>query len=349
MKSNFFIHAVNVHQGGGQVLLSAIIRALPNNIPVTLIVDERMPLPDNITPNIFIKQVYPSYFRRYLVERWLKGKVKAGDVVLCFGNLPPLYKLNGRVILFLQNRHLVDDAVSFRWMKNQVKVRIWLERIWFFKRFTNVDEVLVQTPSMKKLLHKRMTIDRPINVRPFFGNKIYISRSILLKNIKINSEFDFLYVASGEPHKNHRKLINAWTILAKDGIYPSLKLTIDKALFPELSDWINQVKNVNQLNIDNIGSTSADGVGALYQKASALIFPSTCESLGLPLIEARQAGLSILASELDYVRDILDPEQTFDARSSRSIARAVKRFLKVGEPELTLSDAKTFLNKIICK
>ena len=344
MKSQLFIHAVNVHQGGGQTLLSAIIRALKNYSSVTLIVDERMPLPNKISKNIIIKPVPPLYIRRYLVERWLKRKVKKGDTVLCFGNLPPLYKLNGRVILFLQNRYLVDD-VSFRWMKNKVKVRLFLERIWLFRYLKNVDEVLVQTPSMKRLLKERMKIAKPINVRPFFGNKKYLSRSIL-KNKKINSNFDFLYVASGEVHKNHRKLINAWTLLAKDGIFPSLKLTIDKALFPELCDWIKKVKNLNQLNIENMGSRSIGEVKALYKKASALIYPSTMESFGLPLIEARLAGLPILASELDYVRDILDPEQTFDASSSHSIARAVKRFLKVSEPELQLSDAKVFLNEI---
>lgn len=346
MKRKIFIHAVNVHQGGGQVLLNAIIRALPKNIPVTLCVDHRMPLPDKITPNILIKTVFPSYLKRYLAEWWLKGNVKTGDVVLCFGNLPPLFKLNGRVILFLQNRYLVDDAISLRWMENKVKIRLCMERIWLFNCLRNVDEVLVQTPSMKRLLKKRMTIAKPINVRPFFENKIQISSSIQLKNIKINSNFDFLYVASGEVHKNHRKLINAWTLLAKDGIFPSLKLTIDKALFPELCDWIKKVKNLNQLNIENMGSRSIGEVKALYKKASALIYPSTMESFGLPLIEARLAGLPILASELDYVRDILDPEQTFDASSSHSIARAVKRFLKVSEPELQLSDAKVFLNEI---
>ena len=331
--SRLLIHAVNVHQGGGKVLLSAIVKALPNNIPVTLTLDERMHLPDSMTPNIVVKQISPSFFSRYLVERWLERSVKASDVVLCFGNLPPLYKLNGKVILFLQNRYLVDDSVKYTCMKWNLKTRVCLERIWLFMRFKNVDEVLVQTPSMKKLLNKRLTINKPISVRPFVGNEIHLSRSIVLKNIKYNNEIDFLYVASGEAHKNHRKLINAWIILAKNGIFPSLKLTIDNEIFPELCEWINQVKNVNKLNVDNMGSLSADEVGALYQKANALIFPSICESLGLPLIEARQAGLSILASELDFVRDILDPEQTFDAGSSRSIARAVKRFLKLNEPD----------------
>ena len=71
---------------------------------------------------------------------------------------------------------------------------------------------------------------------------------------------------------------------------------------------------------------------ALYASAGALVFPSLGESFGLPLIEARQAGLSILAPELDYVRDVCEPAQTFDPQSATSIARAVKRFLQLADP-----------------
>ncbi len=60
---------------------------------------------------------------------------------------------------------------------------------------------------------------------------------------------------------------------------------------------------------------------------TALIFPSKTESLGLPLIEAASAGLPIIASELDFVRDVCVPNETFDPYSSTSISRAVKRLL----------------------
>jgi glycosyltransferase involved in cell wall biosynthesis len=73
------------------------------------------------------------------------------------------------------------------------------------------------------------------------------------------------------------------------------------------------------------------------------------ESFGLPLIEARQAGLPILASELDYVRDVVDPEQTFDPDSPMSIARAVKRFLGVEVTPIPLLSASQFLESVFNK
>ena len=37
----------------------------------------------------------------------------------------------------------------------------------------------------------------------------------------------------------------------------------------------------------------------------------------------------MIAPELDYVRDLIAPDQTFDASSSRSLARAIERSLGI--------------------
>ena len=98
-----------------------------------------------------------------------------------------------------------------------------------------------------------------------------------------------------------------------------------------------------------MGNLKQDQISLLYDRASALIYPSTFESLGIPLIEANQAGLPILASELDYVRDVLDPDQTFDPNSDISVARAVKRYLGIAEEPLPLQDANGFMDYILSK
>jgi glycosyltransferase involved in cell wall biosynthesis len=101
--------------------------------------------------------------------------------------------------------------------------------------------------------------------------------------------------------------------------------------------------------VENLGSLPHGQIKQLYGQAGALIYPSTFESFGLPLIEARQARLPVLASELDYVRDVLDPEQSFDPESAVSIARAVKRFMGVDEQPLPLLDATQFMASVLEK
>jgi len=55
----------------------------------------------------------------------------------------------------------------------------------------------------------------------------------------------------------------------------------------------------------------------------------------------------VLASERDYVRDLLDPEQSFDPLSPTSIARAVKRFLGRAEEPIMLLDAASFVERVL--
>lgn len=211
----------------------------------------------------------------------------------------------------------------------------------------NADEFVVQTPSMGNLLEARTKQRVPVRVLPYTANRGGYGRTLRSSEIQKDKRFDFLYVASGEPHKNHRQLIEAWCLLAKEGLFPSLRLTLDRERFVGLCSWIEQKTDQYRLHVKSLGTLPHEQVLQLYGQAGALIYPSTFESFGLPLIEARQAGLAVLAPELDYVRDVLDPEQTFDPASAVSIARAVKRFLGAEEPPLPLLDAAQFMASIL--
>ena len=84
----------------------------------------------------------------------------------------------------------------------------------------------------------------------------------------------------------------------------------------------------------------------IYKKGATLIFPSLVESLGLPLVEAREIGIDIIAPERDYVRDVVSPVETFDPLSPLSISRAVKRYLKVSDRSNNLLSPAEVLKKI---
>jgi glycosyltransferase involved in cell wall biosynthesis len=62
-------------------------------------------------------------------------------------------------------------------------------------------------------------------------------------------------------------------------------------------------------------------------KSKALIYVSLSESYGLPLVEASALNIPILASRLDYVKDVCNPQLVFDPLSAISIANSVKKFL----------------------
>ncbi|EON11770.1 glycosyltransferase [Pandoraea sp. SD6-2] len=348
MSSKLIIHATNVHQGGGRTLLDALLRQAPGG-PITALLDSRMALAEGAVRGIDIVRVKPTPMARLRAERWLAANTGSGDVVLCFGNLPPLFKLHGWVRVFLQNRYLIDETPLDNFSLKD-RLRISVERRWLSGRIGNVDEFIVQTPTMKRLLDEK-THGQPLaHVLPFVTDKRHYSRSIGAGvTARTACQGRFVYVSSGEPHKNHRTLLQAWCLLAEEGLFPSLQVTLDATRFADLCGDIDAMRARHGLHVTNLGHVPHSEVRALYADADALIFPSTLESFGLPLIEARQAGLPVLASELDYVRDVLDPEAAFDPYSPYSIARAVKRFCGNQELSLPLRDASEFMNCIVKK
>lgn len=344
VKGKLFIHAYNVHQGGGKSLLSALLGAFPAPQRTVALLDQRMILPSSASPKLTFRRVAPSVWQRLRAEWWLARNVDTQDTVLCFGNLPPLFKLKGRVYVFVQNRFLVDP-VAIGKFHFRARLRLALERIWFSWRSSNADEFLVQTPSMRAaLLSRKHVTAQPVHIMPFANlpPSLRTARPVQA----MGRHYDFVYIASGEPHKNHRCLIEAWCHLAEQGLFPSLCLTLDRNSCAELCAWIDWHKSRYGLQVENVGNIQQEQVAQLYAQSSALIYPSLFESFGLPLIEASQAGLPVLASELDYVRDLLDPIQTFNPNSPISIANAAKRFLNIKREVLPILDAAQFIAKI---
>lgn len=334
---NLIIHAPNVHQGGGRAILVPLLNALgPGSIAV---LDRRLSLPVGLPQGVREIRVDPSVAARLLAEWTLRSLAQPSSILLCFGNLPPLFAVRGKVVLFLQNRYLMG-AGSLDGFPVRVRVRLHLERLWLRVSIRNVDTVVVQSPTMQRDVAS--ALGRSASVMPLCaGAEIYPRRAVRSSG-PVPTQYDFLFVATGEPHKNHARLLDAWRLLRCEGLEPSLCLTVSVQHYPELARQIERARSEG-LKVHNLGSLAHDKVQELYGHTQALIYPSTFESLGLPLIEARRAGLPVVAAELDYVRDVLDPEESFDPVSPLSIARAVKRFLGHLDPPLSLVSPENFL------
>jgi glycosyltransferase involved in cell wall biosynthesis len=336
------LHAPNVHVGGGRALLVPLLGALPPGS--SAILDRRLDVPDSSARGARVLRVAPTAGGRIGAERALRSLVGPADTVLCLGNLPPLFALPGRVILFLQNRYLVSDT-SLADFALGARLRLRAERLWLHRRKGAIDRLVVQTPSMA--VDVRRALGMEATVLPFCAAPVGYARAAPRDRSGVAPEYDFVYVATGEPHKNHRNLLRAWELLAGEGLWPSLCLTVPEARFPELAREIASRTTAAGLNVRNLGALAPGETERLYARSRALVYPSDFESLGLPLIEARAAGIGVLAAELDFVRDSVDPDEAFDPRSPLSIARAVKRYLGRPEPGLPMVGPEEFLQRIL--
>jgi glycosyltransferase involved in cell wall biosynthesis len=335
----FIVHAPNVHVGGGRTLLLALLQSLDAKHGTRAILDTRLE-GDAIPEHIAAYRVPPTLLGRLGAELTLKRLAQTDDVVLCFGNLPPLFRIRARSAVFIQNVYLLGQR-SRSGFPFRTQMRIELERLWLRTRAHLASILVVQTPSMQRLVEG--VLKQPALVAPFRA-----ARTADIAAVPTGDKrYDFIYVASGEPHKNHHTLIAAWRELARQGLTPSLCLTLAARRFPEACADIESARIRERLNIENVDpEVHAQGFENLYGASRALIYPSLMESFGLPLLEAQAMGLPVLAPELDYVRDILDPQEVFDPCSPRSIARAVMRHLGQREPRSNVLSAESFVAKL---
>jgi len=328
-------------------LLLALLHAMDNAIPCVCLLDSRMLLDQKTEQlsNLKVRRISPTIASRLRAEFWLRKHVKPGDGVLCFGNLPPLFRLPAHVRVFVQNRYLVD-GVPLNGVGWWTRTRLTLERKWLKAFARNADGFDVQTESMARLLKGAITLHMPVVVRPF----VPVNSSIKPHSPEpIRRHYDrarFLYVASGEPHKNHERLVAAWIVLADAGLYPELLLTFDVEKFGALNNSVNEAVSRHGLCVRNLGVVDVASVADLYATSTALIYPSLLESFGLPLLEAQAAGLPIVAAELDYVRDLIDPVESFDPLSSVSIAHAVRRFWGQPKSKVAIGTAEEYLQHV---
>ena len=340
--ADIVLYAPNVHTGGGFSLLSAVLTDWPAERPLCVFLDARtlgrlaLPLTAKVT------WVAPRALARLRAEFVLRRAAGDNVTIICFHGLPPLFPLRGHVVQFIQNRLLIEHG-SLAEYPLGVRTRLWIERLWCRALKNRCSRYIVQTPSMAASLRRWVRREVLVSVVPF-------APAVVATTSGPNTSgrmFDFVYVASGEAHKNHRNLLEAWHLLAEAGFRPSLALTVNPMTYPSIFDELSKVTRDFSLNIVNLGHLSTEDIAGLYKSSSALIFPSRTESFGLPLIEAMHHGLPILAPELDYVRDVVTPIETFDPSSPISIARAVRRFLGNAEPTAQIHSAEDFLLEVL--
>jgi glycosyltransferase involved in cell wall biosynthesis len=244
------------------------------------------------------------------------------------------------VLVFVQNR-LHFGFTSLAEFPFRVATRLFVERLICRLFRFRVDEYIVQTPSMSRDLiawYGKDLRKELVSVIPFNED---------ISSLKCNQEkkWDLIYVSDGAAHKNHINLILALVLLSEQGIFPKLAITLgdrDARLVSQISELVNR----NNLRLVNLGHMSHEETLESIRSAGALIFPSKIESFGLPLIESSQLGIPILAPELDYVRDVCVPTQSFDPNSPVSISRAIKRFMCVPDYPVPIKSAKEFIQHV---
>lgn len=137
----------------------------------------------------------------------------------------------------------------------------------------------------------------------------------------------YLMVSTIEPRKNHAYLLRAFEQLWAAG--SQARLCIIGKIGWKSEDLIGAIHRHPRLNRQLFMFNRLDDTGLeyAYAKARALVFPSHAEGFGLPLVEAMQRGLPVMASDIPVFREIgQDFMAYFDLDDPASLARLVEAY-----------------------
>lgn len=137
----------------------------------------------------------------------------------------------------------------------------------------------------------------------------------------------YLAVGTIEPRKNHAYALAAFDRLWSQGV--NAKLCLIGKFGWKSDDLMERIRTHPELNSRLFIFERADdaSLAYAYQNARALVFPSHLEGFGLPMIEAMQHGLPVMASNISIFREIGGEHVAyFDQTDPESLTRLVCRF-----------------------
>jgi glycosyltransferase involved in cell wall biosynthesis len=143
----------------------------------------------------------------------------------------------------------------------------------------------------------------------------------ILRKFQIPGPF-LLFVGTQEPRKNLPLLIEAFRNL-RDNLYLVLA-------GPE--GWNLQPEKLSADRVISTGYLPQKDLRALYQQASAVVFPSIDEGFGLPLLEGMASGVPVIASRIPVFQEVCnDSCAYFDPTSAEDLRDQIQAVLEQNE------------------
>ena len=148
------------------------------------------------------------------------------------------------------------------------------------------------------------------------------------RSASVRAGHRFFYPSFARVFKNFETLLRAWEILCADASWDGeLTLTVDGNINRYGAGLMRRFGHLR--NVRFIGRVSHAEVQALYASNDCLVFPSKLETWGVPLTEAKEAGLSILAADLPYAHEAVgdyDGVAFFPAEDATALAELMRAF-----------------------
>lgn len=321
MQKMVLIDSVYINKSGGKILLEYLIKYIldkKEEYNFYFLLDKRNDISNIINIQLLNYEYLPPSER--LRRKFYNNNIDLFSSVLCFANVPPPIKIKDKIVsIYFHNVLLADyckaNLTTFHKLKSIIK-KYYIKLInhssynWF-----------AQTPIIKNILIDKIGIkSEMVSVMPFFD----ITNFKNCNELKNDNYKNYLYVADSSSQKNHLQLLQAWEIFTQkpENKQYTLHLTLPRTSSKIILEKIEFLKNKGSIII-NHNECSVQKIRELYKISNYFIYPSLAESFGLPLIEATSAGCKIIASNLPYVFNIIEPSLIFNPNDYQCILNAL--------------------------
>lgn len=212
----------------------------------------------------------------------------------------------------------IHDLIMFHFPRAQATtlgpVKFWVKdmahRLLLRKISKNAKHIFATSEFTRSDIHatlhvplEKMTVtyQAPFEV---IQNMDDINHESLLAQYNINKPY-ILYVGAAYPHKNLRRLIDAWKLYEQK--YAS---THQLVLVGKENYFYSEIKKYQQAvapesHVLFTGFVPDEELSVLYEHASLYVFPSLYEGFGLPPLEAMVHGVPVVSSNQSCLPEVL--------------------------------------------
>lgn len=295
-----------------QLPLPRVIHELPNDLPIiftnqrpTVRSDERLIFHQmSVLEDLDLRRIWPTWAR----------EPEVGLAVTVYDMIPPLFPdeyFTGPLRYLLQSRlNLISNA----------------NLIVSISDATALDTSRVLGIRKESICTVHTEADARFSPHPRGRRAAF---ALLPANLGIEPDF-ILSVGNVDPRKNIPALLRAFACLPRHlrDTY-QLVLTASQASDPQLRELESFADGVGIRSRVTVLPFIDDSLMVrLYQACYGMVYPSSYEGLGLPVLEAMRCGAAVIASDIPPICELIhDPEGRFDPSDIHSFGRKLERLL----------------------
>lgn len=213
-------------------------------------------------------------------------------------------------------RAVVTVYDLFHMDKRLVPLTRWLSHALLYKRsLANADSIVAISETTAHKVRTSLGYKVAAIVRPGVSER-YQPRpardvEACLELYGIRRPYMLAVASRFEPRKNLGSLFKAFGDLKADGVLHDHTLVLAGAGGPRALAESPFAGTAGPAAIRSLGQVPDDHLVLLYCGAEALVFPSTHEGFGIPVLEARACGTRVVAADIPELREAGGNEATY--------------------------------------